>query len=169
MSYNNRNGADPKKVYDIFNPPPAHKSGGPLDKEGIDSYWGPSRTVQADEKNANIHLILERYQQTGQLPMMIQKEPKYGDFAEMPTYQESLNLVIHAQAQFMALDAKIRAKFDNDTAKFLEFATDPKNQDKLIEMGLAKKKVEMPAPKGEKDPAASPLPAPDAKASPKAD
>lgn len=144
MSIDNRNGNDPKKIYSLGDRPKGHKSGGKPDKEGVDSYWGPSKTLQADEQNANIHFLMARYEKTGQLPQLIRENPQYGDFSDMPTYQESLNLVIHANNQFAALDAKIRSRFQNDPAQFLAFANNPENLEEMVKMGLAVKKAEMP-------------------------
>lgn len=155
MSYNNSNKSDPKKVYSILDKPPVFECGGKKDKEGIDLYWGKSLTLQADEQNANIHFILERYQKTGALTAMIKENPQYGDFTQVPTYQESLNIVLKANEQFNNLDAKIRARFANDPTQFLNFVHDPNNKEELIKMGLANAPQTSPAipvaePKAEK-------------------
>lgn len=154
MSFNNKN-ADSKKIYSILDRPPVLNCGGEKDKEGNDSYWGKSLTLQSDEQNANIHFILNKYEKTGALQAAIKQNPIYGDFSDMPSYQESLNLVIKANEQFSLLDATIRSRFANDPSKFLEFVNDSKNLDEMIKMGLATKKAEMPNSKGEQ-PAATP-------------
>ena len=40
---------------------------------------------------------------------------------------------------FMALPSKVRREFDDDPGTFLDFANDPKNTDRMIELGLVKK------------------------------
>lgn len=104
---------------------------------GLDCSIEPSRTDQSQAPDCDINNIMKRFEQTGQLPHMIKSNPEYGDFSEPTDYQNSLNVVMKAQEQFDALNAHIRARFDNDPQKFLEFATDSRNGEELIKMGLA--------------------------------
>ncbi|WNK14899.1 MAG: internal scaffolding protein [Microvirus sp.] len=98
-------------------------------------------TKQADLKDCDINLIMRRYEKTGYLPDLIVKDGRYGDFSEVPDYQEACNIVKHADEQFQALDVEIRNRFSNDPAKFLAFVTDPKNIDEIDKMGLLKPEV----------------------------
>jgi len=86
-------------------------------------------------------MIMKRYEKTGVLPNMILKNPVYGDFSSVPNYQEALNIVRIAQEQFNGLDASVRNRFDNDPAKFLDFATNPENVEQMAKMGLLKPEV----------------------------
>jgi len=95
-------------------------------------------TKQSDLKDSDINAIFARFERTGQLPNMIAKDGRYGDFSAVPDYQEACQIVKHAEDQFMALDVTIRNKFENEPAKFLKFATDPANADELEKMGLMK-------------------------------
>lgn len=98
-------------------------------------------TKQADAKDADINYIMKRFERTGQLPDMIVRDGRYGDFSEVPDYQEALHIVQRANEQFENLDANIRNRFDNDPAKFLGFVNDPKNEDELAKMGLLNKEA----------------------------
>jgi len=98
-------------------------------------------TKQADLKDCDINLIMRRYEKTGILPDLIVKNGRYGDFSEVPDYQEAVNIVKHADEQFQALDVTIRNRFANSPEQFLAFATDPKNMDELEKMGLLKPEV----------------------------
>lgn len=71
------------------------------------------------------------------LPSLIKENPKYGDFANPLSYQESLNLVIHAQEQFNSLSSRVRERFANDPQKFLEFTSNPENAEEMVKLGLA--------------------------------
>nr|QJB19452.1 MAG: internal scaffolding protein [Microvirus sp.] len=93
-------------------------------------------TKQADLKDCDINAIFKRFEKTGQLPDMIVRDGHYGDYSNVPDYQEALNIVSHANEQFLNLDADLRNRFDNDPAKFLEFATDPKNIEEMEKLGL---------------------------------
>jgi len=98
-------------------------------------------TKQSDLKDADINAIFKRFERTGQLPTMIAKEGRYGDFSAVPDYQEAVTIVRTAEEQFANLDATLRNRFENDPAKFLEFATNPENMDQLENMGLLKPEV----------------------------
>lgn len=144
IDFHKRHPKEPKnKVYNLLDRPPVLECGGSLDKEGVDTYWGRSLTVQADEANGNIHSILSKYEKTGMiLPQLIKQDKVYGDFSAVPDYQEALNTVLKAEEQFNALDAKTRANFANSPVKFLEFANDPKNLGEMVKLGLAVQKAE---------------------------
>nr|QJB19208.1 MAG: internal scaffolding protein [Microvirus sp.] len=95
-------------------------------------------TKQNDLKDTDINAIFKRYERTGQLPDLIVKDGRYGDFSEVPDYQESLQIVRTAQEQFDALGVEIRNRFNNNPAEFLAFVTDPANIDEIERMGLLK-------------------------------
>lgn len=109
---------------------------------GLDCSNDPGRTKQSDKDACDINLITKRYERTGTLPDLIQREPRYGDFSAVPDFQAALDLVHLAEAQFGALDAHIRTRFANDPANFLAFATNPANLDEMVKLGLATKKAD---------------------------
>jgi len=109
----------------------------------------PSKTLQSDAAAADINNILKRYEKTGQLPDMIKTDPRYGDFSDVPTYQEAYATVLHANEQFNALSAQVRARFQNSPEEFLAFTSNPANIKEMVTMGLAIEKpkpVETPKP-----------------------
>ena len=100
----------------------------------------PSRTQQHFRDECDINTILERFNITGQLPAG-SVQPQYGDFSGITDYQSALNAVMAAQDSFLELPAKIRAKFDNDPALFVEFASDEANKDEMKAMGLLRQET----------------------------
>ncbi|QXP08414.1 MAG: internal scaffolding protein [Arizlama microvirus] len=106
----------------------------------------PGKTQQSGKEECDINNILKRYEKTGILPDMIKTDPRYGDFSSCPEYQEALNIVELANTQFNALDAHARRRFDNDPAKFLEFAENPANLGEMVKLGLATEIKPIPAP-----------------------
>jgi phage internal scaffolding protein len=100
------------------------------------------RTKQSHKAETLIKTILSKYDKTGIITHVAASTAQYGDYTEVNEYQESLNIVIHAQNAFDDLPAKIRAKFGNDPGEFFEFATDPKNMQEMIDLGLANKIAE---------------------------
>lgn len=107
------------------------------DVHGVDCSKDQIITKQSDKDSCDLNLIVRKYQTTGQLPSMIKQNPQYGDFSQVPTYMEAMEIVQKAQVQFDALDPRVRAKFENNPVKFLQFATDQKNMKEMVEMGLA--------------------------------
>lgn len=127
------------------------------------SFPAQGRTKQSFKDECDINNIMKKFQRTGQLPDMIRKEPRYGDFADPVDFQDSMNLVIFAQEQFDALPAHVRERFANQPVRFLEFATNPANAEELVKMGLATKREPKPSPEpisakppGKKTPPAAP-------------
>lgn len=100
---------------------------------------GGSRTKQQFKEECDVNVIVQRAEKTGMLPID-QRVKQYGDFTNVPSYQESLETCRRAEEQFLMVGSRIRARFDNDPEKFLAFASNPKNQEELVKMGLAVKK-----------------------------
>jgi phage internal scaffolding protein len=100
-----------------------------------DGYRG--MTEQSHKDMCEINNILRQYDRTGLITHVNNAVANYGDYTEVNEYQDSLNMVIEAQASFDQLPSEIRKKFGNDPGLFFEFATNPENKDELIELGLA--------------------------------
>lgn len=96
----------------------------------------PSKTKQSFADECDINNILEHFNKTGVLTHYNERQPVYGDFTDPISFQESLNLVIQAHEMFDALPSKIRERFHNDPQEFLDFASDEKNKDEMISLGL---------------------------------
>lgn len=102
---------------------------------------GDSLTVQADAKDADINVIMERYARTGQVPG-VSRLPSYGDFDGITDYRQAIEAVRSAEGLFMSLPAKVRARFDNDAGAFVEFCDVPENRLELADLGLLTKEAE---------------------------
>ena len=100
----------------------------------------PSRTQQQFRDECDINNILERFNVTGQLPAGT-VQPQYGDFSGITDYQSALNAVMAAQDSFLQLPAKVRARFDNDPALFVDFASDEANKDEMKALGLLREET----------------------------
>jgi len=95
------------------------------------------RTKQAHKDECDINIVLKNYDKTGLITHVNNAIAEYGDYTEVNEFQESLNMVIKAQDTFDQLPSAVRKQFGNDPGAFFEFATNPKNQQQLVEMGLA--------------------------------
>jgi len=103
-------------------------------------FVNPSRTQQSFRDECDINNILRKFNVTGQLPIG-SVQPQYGDFSGITDYQSALNAVMAAQDSFLQLPAKVRARFDNDPALFVEFASDEANKDELKALGLLRQET----------------------------
>ena len=108
---------------------------------------------QSFKEECDINNILARYAATGLLTPVQQTPGFFVDVSDVGDYREALDNVIQAQALFMQLPAVIRARFENDPAAFLDFASDPTNEDQMREMGL------LPPLPAEEPPTPAPEPA----------
>lgn len=95
----------------------------------------PSLAQQHMKDECDINVIVERFGVTGQLPVKA-IEPSYGDFSGVSDYHTALNKIKAADEAFMALPAKLRAKFDHDPNALLNFLENEANKDEAIELGL---------------------------------
>jgi phage internal scaffolding protein len=117
---------------------------------------GESLTQQSHAAAADVRNIIKQYDRTGLIANVNKGIAQYGDYSEINEYSEALNMVRNANENFETLPSHIREQFNNNAGLFFEFATNPKNKEKMIEMGLAKApetKVEV-TPKSETAPPA---------------
>lgn len=106
------------------------------------------KAQQQFAEESDINTIVRRFGLTGTLPQTV-RVPKYGDFTVVTDYKTAMDAVREADSNFMELPAPLRAEFDNDPQKLLEFMGDAKNRDKAIELGLLPKPVQSAAAKEE--------------------
>jgi len=98
----------------------------------------PSRTKQSFLAECDINNIIKAFKVTGQIRHINEKAAS-GAFIDLPEpqeFQDALHAVKAAHVSFMALPAHTRSRFGNDPAQFLDFMSDPSNQDEIIKMGL---------------------------------
>lgn len=118
--------------------PKLHTEWNPPEDVGIDCSVEPSMTQQNFKDECDINNIMARYETTGLIEFRNDVESgRYLDLASAVDFHTAQNLVIAAQDAFMSIPPDIRAKFDNDAAKFLAFVEDPKNAQALVDLGLA--------------------------------
>ncbi len=112
-----------------------------------------SLAIQSAAEEADINTIVRRFGLTGQLPGQV-AVPRFGDFTNVPDFQTAMNLIRETQNEFMRLPAEIRARFDNDPQRVIDFLEDDRNRDEAIKLGLVNS-VPVEAPSGTPDGAAA--------------
>lgn len=98
---------------------------------------GP-RTKQSFRSECDINAIVKRWQSTGVLEHLNQREARYGNFENVHDYLEALSRVREAQSDFDALPATLRQTCGNDPAEFVAFINNAENADELREIGLSR-------------------------------
>lgn len=96
---------------------------------------GLSLTIQSMAEDNDIAKIMERYQQTGQLPEA--RPLMYGDFDDVVDFRSCQDRFRAAQNAFDELPAKVRDRFANDPQRYLEFCSDPENLPEMRKLGIA--------------------------------
>lgn len=105
----------------------------------------PSRTKQEFAADADINTIIERFGIGYDMPLNT-TPPASGDFTNIPDFRGAVDIVRQAQEVFNALPAKIRSRFENDAAKYIDFFEDPDNYDEARKLGLVKPRQEVETP-----------------------
>jgi len=100
----------------------------------------PGVTQQSFKDECDINLIIDRARNGAAISHLNARVAQYGDFSSIPDYRSALDQVNRANGMFMELDAKVRERFANDPAKFLDFVQNPANSDELVRLGLATRK-----------------------------
>lgn len=102
-----------------------------------------SMTHQSFAKDADINTIMSRYAVSGVLvdPMNVDSSrvPRFGDFSDLMDYSHVVNRIQQANADFMTLPSEVRARFDNDVEKCLQFIAEPANVREAVTLGLLPK------------------------------
>lgn len=110
----------------------------------------PTMTQQNTANEADINLIMKRYETTGQFNTAIKTGGKYQDFTQITDYKEMLETVIYAGEAFQTLPPLVRLKFQNNPGELLTFLQDPNNKPEAITLGLiddpSKKQTSNPPP-----------------------
>lgn len=109
---------------------------------------GVSLTKQSEADACDINRIMERYVNTGVLEHVRENAGRYADLPPQMDYQQAVHTVRESEKAFLAMPAQIRARFENDPARFLAFA-EQNPDDYLVQLGIVPE--ELPA-----QPAAAP-------------
>lgn len=101
----------------------------------------PSLTQQQFAKEADINVLIDRYKRTGSfynpmVPSGTPRMPRYEDISEMPDMMEQLESINRVNELFASLPASVREQFGHNPATFVEFAQNPANFDKCVELGI---------------------------------
>jgi phage internal scaffolding protein len=113
----------------------------------VDCSSVPSCTKQSFKDECDINNLMERYESTGLMEFLNDKEARYLDASSID-YHEAMNIVAHANSTFAEMPAVLRERFENDPGQFVAFCDDNKNDAEAIQLGLkqALKAIQEPLP-----------------------
>lgn len=100
-------------------------------------YFPDGMTRQEFAEECDINTIMKRYEAGGAISHVNAVQPVYLDTTLYPGLQASMDAFREAAKSFNALPATVRREFDNDAQKFVDFASDKNNLEKMREWGLA--------------------------------
>lgn len=96
-----------------------------------------SMTKQSFAEECDINTIVKRFRLTGEMPTDV-RMPEFGDYKDVKDFHTAMNAVALANEAFDAMPAEVRAKFQNDPAKFVDFCLDDANYEEAKKLGLVK-------------------------------
>lgn len=100
---------------------------------------GQSLTKQSMKAECDINGIMKRFERTGLISHVVAREAYFANVSEVPDFAQAVAVVRDAENMFMSLPAKLRARFDNDAAKYVQFCGDPANYQEMMDLGLRDK------------------------------
>lgn len=102
-----------------------------------------SRTQQQFKDECDINTIVKRFGLGYEMPEGV-RMPTYGDFTGIDNFHDACAAIAQAHESFDQLPAHVRAHFNNDTGRFVDFIGDDKNRDQAIQLGLVPAPVATP-------------------------
>lgn len=104
----------------------------------------PSLTKQSFKDECDINVIMKRFRKVQNVDFLNRYQGyldgQFGDFSQVQDYRTAIDQIQQARGVFDALPSKVRSRFGNDPAEFLDFVHNPANSDELVAMGLAEPK-----------------------------
>jgi len=111
----------------------------------------PSLTKQSFKDECDINIIMKRFRKVQGADFLNRYQGyldgQFGDFSGVQDYRTAIEQIQQARGVFDALPSKVRSRFENDPAQFLDFVHNPANRDELVAMGLTDPKPVSPPPK----------------------
>ena len=101
----------------------------------------PSKTLQQFKDEADINVLIGRYMRTGFYynPLTTptaKRAPQFGDYSALGDFQEQQQQILDIYDHFASLPAKVRERFSNNPAFFVEFAGNPDNVAECVKLGI---------------------------------
>lgn len=112
-------------------------------------------TEQSHKQSCDIHTIMRKYEKTGMVTHLANYSGQYMDMASAPDFQTAQTILAETRSMFETIPARIRADFDNDPGRFLDFIQNRHNREAIANYGFSTDHL----PPVENPPAVPPTPA----------
>ena len=100
----------------------------------------PSLTEQCHKDECDINRIIDRFERTGDisaLGLLQTHEGFFADVTEMPTsFMDMQDRIARGKSIFDSLPSDLRLKFGNNANVFVDFVTNPENEEECRKLGL---------------------------------
>lgn len=117
------------KIYSYFDQPPRNHL----------RITSVSMTEQSHARDCDINRLVSQYQRSGVLgDPSTYREMVYGNFSEIGSYHEQMQVMKDAKEKFDALPSNIRDAFGNDPGRLIDAVLDPSQKEKLQALGVFK-------------------------------
>lgn len=117
------------KVYTAFKMPPQVVTMNEEPEKGA---------IQEFGNECNINSIMDKVQKRKAVPIN-NAQALFGDFTGINDFHAANNKLIEIENEFMTIDPKVRKRFHNDPAQFLDFVMNAENKAEAIELGIIPK------------------------------
>ncbi len=98
---------------------------------------GESLTEQQYAEESKILTKIRKFDSQGFFDSINRNPAQYSDFSEITDLASAIDQIQSAEESFMTIPSDIRKQFNNSSSEFFKFASDAKNYDELVQMGLA--------------------------------
>jgi phage internal scaffolding protein len=96
----------------------------------------PGKTIQSMKDSTDVNRIVDRFTKTGVLQHVNKIQGIFGDVSEIGAMQDVIKRQMEAEAAFLQLPAKVRAKFENEPENLLLWISDEDNYKEAVSLGL---------------------------------
>ncbi|WNK12464.1 MAG: internal scaffolding protein [Microvirus sp.] len=99
------------------------------------TFTGPGRTKQSFKEECDINTLMAKYLKTGQMDHVNQALPRFECVSDHD-FQSAQNLIADAKSMFENIPSAVRARFENNPGKLLDWVHDPKNVQEAASLGF---------------------------------
>lgn len=103
-----------------------------------------SKTRQEFKQECDLHSLVKKFGRTPEGRRALANAQgfaetcQFGDVSAVPDFRAARDAINASNAAFMALPPKVRRRFENDPAEFLDFMQNPANLEEARFLGLCK-------------------------------
>lgn len=99
------------------------------------TFTGPGRTKQSFKDECDINNLMAKYLKTGHMDHVNQSLPRFERVSEHD-FQSAQNLIADAKSMFENIPSAVRARFENNPGKLLDWVHDPANVQEAASLGF---------------------------------